>query len=153
ARLGLALGCAMMVSPLWLPLLPVAFLWWRRQRRRARAIGLLALDAQQARTIAAFAEATLPAMPAGGWMVVARNVDAYVSQVRSPRRGRTMLLLTVLEWAPLLRAHRPLSRQHADARGEFLARHMATTHGLLAIPALLRQLVRMGYYTDAGIAA
>ena len=42
----------------------------------------------------------------------------------------------------------PLAR-----RRKFVERHLATTKGLLAIPSLARQLVRMGYYTDAGVAA
>jgi hypothetical protein len=153
ARVALAAVAALLVCPLWLPLTP----WWlwshRRDRRAGAAAGYRALTASQARTLAAHAEATTPIMPDGGWQQVARNVDAYLSQVRSPRHWRTLVVLTLLEYAPLLRLHAPLSRLPVARRIAFLERHMATTRGLLAIPALARQLVRMGYYTDPRIAA
>jgi hypothetical protein len=152
ARIGLAAGIALLLAPLWLPLLPFVLGWHRRQVRRARQQGLRALDASQARTIACIAEATMPIPPPNGWMAVACNVDRYLAAVRSPRRWRTMLLLTLLEWAPLLRLRPPMSLQPTTKRRAFLEAHMATTHGLLAIPALARQLVRMGYYADADIA-
>ena len=152
ARIGVAAAMALLVAPLWLPLVPLAILWRRRQRQAGRAQGLLVLDAQQARTIASVAEATFPAAPANGWPVVARNVDQYLAAVHSPRHWRTLVVLTLLEWAPLLRLRAPMSRLRTADRRAFLERHMATTHGLLAIPSLARQLVRMGYYGDAGIA-
>lgn len=152
ARVAVAAVVALLASPLWLPLTP--WLWWsrRRDQRAGIAAGYRTLSARQALTIAAHAEATLPTPPPGGWQQVARNVDAYLAAVRSPRHWRTMVLLTLLEHAPRLRGKAPLSRLPLPQRTTFLERHMATTHGLLAIPALIRQLVRMGYYTDARIA-
>jgi hypothetical protein len=152
ARIGLLLLCAVVSSPFWLPLLP--FLWFaaRRSRRDGRALGLLVLTAAQARTLAAMAEATLPKAPTDGWATVARNIDRYLAAVDSPRRWRTLVLIVGLEWVPLLRLQRPLSRQTAARRRVFLERHLATTHGLMAIPSLCRQLIRMGYYTDGGVA-
>jgi hypothetical protein len=152
ARVALAAVVALLASPLWLPLTP--WLWWSRRRDRRAGIvaGYRSLTAQQARTIAAHAEATLPTPPPGGWVQVARNVDAYLAAVQSPRHWRTLMLLTLLEHAPRLRGKAPLSRLPLAQRTAFLERHMATTRGLLAIPALARQLVRMGYYTDARIA-
>lgn len=151
-RIALLCVVALLLAPLWLPLLPLLLWWWRRQRHAAAARGYEAINAIMARTLVAYAEATLPVPPAGGWEVVARNVDRYLAQVRSPRHWRIFAVLTLLEFAPLLRAGLPLSRQTVTRRRRFLELHMATTSGLLAIPALARQLVRMGYYTDAGIA-
>ncbi|MBL8753895.1 MAG: hypothetical protein JNK15_11410 [Planctomycetes bacterium] len=152
ARIGTLAVAGLLLAPLWLPLLPFWCLTARRSRRDGIASGLATLTARQACTIAAMAEATLPSPPAGGWGVVARNVDRYLAAVRSPRRWRTLVLLTGLEYAPLLRLHRPLSRQDPMRRRTFVERHLATTHGLLAIPSLVRQLVRMGYYSDPHVA-
>jgi hypothetical protein len=61
-------------------------------------------------------------------------------------------VLVLLEFSPCLRLQAPLSRLPLAKRRRFLERHLATTKGLLAVPALARQLIRMGYYTDPGIA-
>ncbi|MCK5941974.1 MAG: hypothetical protein KAI24_08410 [Planctomycetes bacterium] len=152
-RIALVAVVALLVSPLWLPLLPAGILWWRHMRTQAQARGLRVLNMLQARAIVAHAEASLPTPPAGGWFEVARNVDRYLASVDSPRSWRSRAVLVALEFAPCLRLRRPLSRMPLDARRAFLERHLTTTRGLLAIPALARQLIRMGYYTDAGVAA
>ena len=151
-RIASVAGVVLLLTPLWLPLAPAAWLWWRRLRRRGRAEGLATLNLLQARAVVALAEASLPSPPAAGWFEVARNVDRYLTAVHSPRHWRTLVMLTVLEFAPLLRGCRPLSRLPLERRRRFVDRHLATTRGLLAIPSLARQLVRMGYYTDAGVA-
>lgn len=153
ARIALAAAIALLLAPLWLPAVPWLLAWRRRQVLRGRELGYAWLDARQAATIAAHAEATMPPLPSGDWAKVAHNVDRYLAGVQSPRRWRIGALLTLLEFAPLLRRAEPLSRMPVDVRREFLERHMATTRGMLAIPALARQLVRMGYYTDAEVAA
>lgn len=153
ARVALAAAIALLLAPVWLPALPWLLAWRRRQVQRGRELGYAWLDARQAESIAAYAEATLPPLPSGEWAKVAHNVDRYLAGVHSPRRWRIGALLTLLEFAPLLRRGRPLSRMPVDVRREFLERHMATTRGILAIPALARQLVRMGYYTDPEVAA
>jgi hypothetical protein len=151
ARIGLLAIAAVATLPLWLWFAPFLLLAGRRSRREGRARGLHVLTANQARTIAAQAEASLPVAPSEGWAVVARNVDRYLAAVDSPRRWRTLALLTLLEWSPLLRLQAPLSRSPVPRRRAFLERHLATTHGLMALPSLARQLVRIGYYADAGI--
>ena len=151
-RIALVALAALLVSPIWLPLLPAGYIWWRRLRTQARAQGLRELNALQARAIVAHAEATLPAAPKDGWFEVARNVDRYFASVDSPRHWRSHAVLVALEFCPLLRCQAPLSRLPLEKRRAFLEKHLATTKGLLAIPALSRQLIRMGYYTDAGIA-
>ena len=150
-RIALVAAFALLLTPLWLPLLPAAVLRSRRLRRLGRARGLVVLDDLQARTIAAQAEATLPVPPPDGWFAVARNVDRYLARVDSPRRWRTLVVLIALEFAPCLHLQRPLSRLPVTRRRAFLERHLATTKGLFAVPSLARQLVRMGYYTDPGI--
>ena len=149
AMLGLA---ALISAPLWLILSPLLWLWWRRLGAQARARGLKTLNMLEARAIVAHAEATLPTPPADGWFVVARNIDRYLTTVDSPRTWRSHAVLVALEFAPYLRLRAPLSRLTLAKRRAFFERHLATTKGLLAIPALARQLIRMGYYSDAGIA-
>jgi len=151
-RIALLAILALAVAPIWLVLSPFGWLAWRRGRRDARTRGLRVLNMIQARAVMAHAEATLPAPPEGGWFVVAQNVDRYLATVDSPRHWRSHAVLVALEFAPCLRLRRPLSRLPLAARRTFMERHLATTKGLLAIPALARQLIRMGYYTDAGIA-
>ena len=151
-RIALAAVVAVMVAPLWLPLLPIAWLRWRHLRTRARSMGFLTLNLLQARAIAAHAEASLPEPPPQGWLQVAHNVDRYLAKIDSPRHWRSKAVLVALEYAPLLRLYRPLSMLPLAKRRTFLERHLTTTKGLLAIPALARQLIRMGYYTDATIA-
>jgi len=151
-RIAMVAVAALLAAPLWLPLSPFGWLWWRRQRRLARAQQLVALNAVQARAITAFAEATLPEPPEGGWATVAQNVDAYLANVDSPRHWRSLAVLTSLEFAPLLRLRAPMSRLPLERRRAFVERHLSTTRGLLAVPALARQLVRMGYYTAPDVA-
>ena len=152
-RIALVAFAALIAAPIWVPLSPFGVLWWRRLRREARDRGLVSLNALQARTVVAHAEATLPSPPDGGWFTVARHVDRYLATVDSPRHWRSHAVLIALEFAPLLRGKRRLSRLPLPRRREFLERHLATTKGILAIPALARQLIRMGYYTDPGVAS
>jgi len=151
-RIAWASVVALVTAPVWLLLLPAGILWWRRLRKQARAKGLRTLNMLEARAVVAHAEATLPTPPRGGWFVVARNIDRYLAAVDSPRSWRSHAVLVCLEFAPCLRLRAPLSRLNLADRRNFLERHLATTTGLLAIPALARQLIRMGYYQDAEIA-
>jgi hypothetical protein len=153
ARVGLALLIVLVSVPLWLPLAPIGLWWLHRERARGRAAGLRYLPHFMMRTVTAYAEATLPAPPPDGWQQVARNVDAYLAAIHSPRHWRTSMVLAMLEFMPCLRLRRPLSRQPLAARQRWIARRLSTTRGLLAVPALARQLVRMGYYADPTVAA
>jgi hypothetical protein len=153
ARLAVAAGIAMMLTPLWLPALPFVTWWFRCQRHEGHRRGYKALAAFQARTIEAVAEAAMPLPPSGGWADVARNADRYLAAVRSSRHWRTSVVLTLLEFAPWLRLSPRLSHMAPSQRLAFLERNMATTHGLFAVPALARQIVRMGYYADPSVAA
>lgn len=151
-RIALVAVFALLALPLWLPVSPLVYLWWRKNHKRARERGLRVLNMVQANAIVAHAEASLPIPPDDGWFAVAKNVDRYLALVHSPRHWRSHAVLVALEFAPCLRFQAPLSRLPLPKRRAFLERHLATTKGLLAIPALSRQLIRMGYYTDAGIA-
>lgn len=152
AYLALAMVLAVPLAPLWLLLSPFAVAWWRKELRRGRAMGLVALPAFQAEAIAAHAEASCGDEPQGGWMQVARNVDRYVAGVHSPRHWRTYALLTVLAFSPWLRLQPRLAKLPLAARRAFLDRNLRRTRGLLLVPSLARQLVRMGYYADPLVA-
>lgn len=152
-RIAVASLLALLATPLWLPLLPFAVWWLRQQRRLGRAAGFACLPRFLADTLAACAAATQATAPPDGWHRVARNVDQYLAAVRSPRHWRTFAMLLLLEFSPCLRLRRPLSRMApADCR-QWIDARLSTTRGLLAVPALARQLVRMGYYADREIAA
>jgi hypothetical protein len=152
-RIAVASLLALLTMPLWLPLLPFAVWWLRQQSRLGKAAGFACLPRCLADTLAACAAATQATAPPGGWQRVARNVDQYLAAVRSPRHWRTFAMLLLLEFSPCLRLRRPLSRMApADCRRWIDAR-LSTTRGLLAVPALARQLVRMGYYADREVAA
>lgn len=151
--LALALIAAVPLSPLWLPVLPFALAWWRREVAAGRRLGYAALPRFQAEALAAHAEAVFPVMPSGGWTVVAQNVDRYLAAVDSPRHWRTYGVLTVLAFAPWLRLQPRLARLPLPRRVRFVQRNLRRTRGFLLVPSLARQLVRMGYYQDRGIAA
>ncbi|MCA8966570.1 MAG: hypothetical protein H6838_14035 [Planctomycetes bacterium] len=151
--LALALIAAVPLAPLWLPLLPLVIWWWRRETRIGRELGYAALPRFAAEAIAAHAEAAFGVAPEGGWTVVARNVDRYLNAVDSPRHWRTFGVLTILAFAPWLRLQPRLAALPLPRRRRFLERHLRTTRGFLLVPSLARQLVRMGYYHDRGIAA
>lgn len=151
-RVALALLLLLVTSPIWLPTVPFLLWWFARERRLGRDSGLECLPRYLARSIASYAEASLGAPPAGGWRVVAQNVDEYLAAVRSPRHWRTVAMLTTLEFSPCVRLRWPLSRMPLDVRRRWIKAHLSTTRGLLAVPSLVRQLVRMGYYADASVA-
>lgn len=152
SRVAVALLLALVATPLWLPFVPFAWWWLARERRRGRASGLSCLPQFMARTLSAYAEATLIVPLPAGWHRVAVNVDGYLAAVRSPRHWRTFMMLALVEFSPWLRLRPRLSRMALPARQRWVAERLSTTRGLLAVPALVRQLVRMAYYADAGVA-
>lgn len=151
-RVGLVLLLVVAAAPLWVPVSPALIWWLARERRAGRALGLTTLPRCLASAVAGYAEATMAEPPPGGWQQVARNVDAYLSAVRSPRHWRTLVMLAMLEFAPLVALQRPLSRMPRERRRRWIERRLATTRGLMAVPSLARQLVRMGYYCDPAVA-
>lgn len=151
-RVALALVVSLLLAPLWVPVLPVALVWLWRERKAARATGLAVLPRFLARSVAAYAEATFPVAPEGGWSTVSRHVDAYLAAVHSPRSWRTSVMLAILEFSPCLRLRAPFSHLRLDDRRMWVAERLSTTRGLFAVPSLVRQLVRMGYYADASVA-
>jgi hypothetical protein len=153
ARVGFVLLSVAALLPVWLPLAPFAWWWITRERRAGRDLGLIVLPRFVAHSVMAYAEATLPVPPRGGWRDVAERTDSYLAAVQSPRHWRSLMMLFVLEFAPCLRGRRRLSRMPLAARREWIQRHLSTTRGLMAVPALARQLVRMAYYSDPSIAA
>ncbi|MBL8748240.1 MAG: hypothetical protein JNK78_03705 [Planctomycetes bacterium] len=150
-RVGLLLLALLVSSPVWLPLLPFVLFWLSRERRLGRAEGFRTLPRFLARSIEGYAEATLGTPPAGGFATVARNVDGYLVRVRSPRHWRTTMMLALLEFSPWTRLQPRLSRLPLAARRRWIAERLSTTRGLFAVPSLVRQLVRMGYYADPSV--
>lgn len=151
-RVAVLLASLLVLSPLWLPLSPFAIWWMLRERRLGRAAGMAVLPRCFADAIRAGAEATQSEPPSGGWITVARNVDSYLRSIRSPRHWRTLATLGLLEFSPWLRLRPRLSRMPLQMRRNWIAKRLSTTRGLMAVPALARQLIRMGYYTDCSVA-
>jgi len=152
AIVGVAVVLALPLTPLLLLLSPFLLLWWRSQWRQSQAAGYRALPWCLVRTLVAHAEATMPLPPRDGFEVVARNVDRYLHRVRSPRAWRSIAVLMLHEFSPCLLLRRPLSRQTLADRRRWIEGPLATSRGLFAMPALVRQLVRMGYYGDRSVA-
>lgn len=151
-RVAVALLLALVAMPLWLPLLPFVLWWLARERRLGRARGLTCLPRFMARALSAYAEATHVVPPPTGWKRVAHNVDSYLAAVHSPRHWRTFVVLALLEFSPCVRLRPRLSCMTLPARRAWIEKRLSTTRGLLAVPSLVRQLVRMGYYADASVA-
>ncbi|MBK9387010.1 MAG: hypothetical protein IPN34_19520 [Planctomycetes bacterium] len=147
AYLALALLAALLLSPLLLLASP--FLWFalRRELAQRDAEGWKLLSPRLVRTLRSFAPVVLRGEEsADAWLGVARKIDDYLVLARGPRRWRTLLLLGLLEFAPLLRGYAPLSRLSLERRMRFADRHLAAPRGLMRVFALARQIVRIGHY-------
>lgn len=153
--LALGFGCAVLLSPVLLPLsLLVIVPAWRRELRRARAEGIVVLPAFLVDTVVAAAEAMIADQPPpGSWRQVGLGVDRYLAAIDSPRRWRIVAVLVLLEFAPWLTLQRRLSKLAPAARANFVRRRLARTRGPFAIPGMARQLVRLAYYNDPAVGA
>jgi len=145
--LALAVAVILLFSPLILVTAPIWGIWvaWQLALRRRR--GYRTLWPFMARTARLYARAMIPAdAPGGDWENVPRNLDKYIADARSPRVWRIKLVLTVMEIAPILRL-RPLFSMMSDAgRRKFVDRYLTAAGGIMRVPAIGRQLVRLGYY-------
>lgn len=147
AYLALALLGALLLAPLFLIVGPFLWLWVRSELERRDREGWRVLWPSMARTIQSFAPIVLREEGSDNeWNSVARRVDDYLALVTGNRRWRTLALLFVLEFAPLLRGYAPLSRLSPARRQQFADRHLAAPRGIMRIVALSRQLVRIGFY-------
>ncbi len=151
-RVAVALLLALVAMPLWLPFVPFVAWWLARERRLGGEQGLACLPRFMAGALSAYAEATHAVPPPAGWKRVAENVDRYLAAVHSPRHWRTFMMLALLEFSPCLRLRPRLSCMALPARQQWIAARLSATRGLRAVPSLVRQLVRMGYYADATVA-
>jgi len=88
---------------------------------------------------------------------VAINVDTYLIKFKARSKWVMKLVLTAMEFYPLLSLHAPLSQMLPDDRLNFLKKRFQTVNGMLPdwylqlIQAAIRmskQLCYMGYYSD-----
>jgi len=84
---------------------------------------------------------------------VADNVERFLIRGRSKRAWRVRGLLQLVEWTPLLRGERPLSRMTLDRRRRLVETRYIDARGVWGICAKVRYLVLMGAYGDARLHA
>jgi hypothetical protein len=84
---------------------------------------------------------------------VADNVEAFLIRGRSKRAWRIRALLHVVEWTPLLRGERPLSRMTPSRRRRLVVERYIDGRGVWGICAKIRYIVLMGAYGDARLHA
>lgn len=84
---------------------------------------------------------------------VADNVERFLIRGRSKRAWRVRGLLQLVEWTPLLRGERPLSRMTLDRRRRLVKARYIDGRGVWGICAKVRYLVLMGAYGDARLHA
>jgi hypothetical protein len=100
------------------------------------------------RTLTRIAEALLPddsAVPPGD---VADNIEGFLIRGRSRRAWRVRALLYLVEWAPVTRGARPLSRMTLRQRRRLVEERYMDGRGVWGICAKVRFLVLMGAYGD-----
>ena len=145
--IALAAFAVLLLSPLLLVLSPLIWWLWARDRRRGRALGFELMTASMGRTLGRTARAMLRGAEVDE-LAVARHADRFLARSKGPRTWRTLGMLIALEYLPLLRLHRPLSRMDDASANRFVDRHLATTRGLFGVISLVRQLVKIGFYGD-----
>jgi hypothetical protein len=107
------------------------------------------------RTLARIAEVLLPggALDDADGAVspeeVAENVEGFLVRGRSKRAWRVRGLLYLVEWSPLIRGQRRLSRMTLRQRRRLVEDRYVDGHGIWGICAKIRFLVIMGAYGDA----
>lgn len=122
------------------------------------------LSVQQFQTLEALAEVCVSGDATGDKMEilpieVASNVDTYLLSFRASSKWVMKLVLTAMEWYPLLSLHVPLSQMLPDARLNFLKKRFLTDEEFRSTPDWYRQLIQaairmskqlcyMGYYSD-----
>jgi hypothetical protein len=106
------------------------------------------------RTLARVAEALLPdeASAAGPSPEdVADNIEGFLVRGRSRRAWRVRGLLYLVEFAPLIRGQKPLSRMTVRQRRRLLEDRYVDGRGIWGICAKVRFLVVMGAYGDTRV--
>jgi choline dehydrogenase-like flavoprotein len=150
---GLGLSSAWFV-PAWCAFsagLCVALVRIRSSVARATQ-GLLRLAPSESETLAAVAEVTLPSevlKPDD----VARNVDLFLSSVRSPLVARIVRSVQLMAVLPILRLQPPLALMRAASRRRFLERTLATEPDRreprrARLVRIVVQLAKFGDYSD-----
>jgi choline dehydrogenase-like flavoprotein len=138
--------------------------WLARAADRAQ-LGLAYLSPAQFRALGAIADVVVrgrgESVPAEA---IARNVDAYLAELKTPSKWLVKVVLLALEWYPLLdlfrlRPRPPLSFMAPDERLDFLRRRFHRAVVTRRLPRHLRKLVQamirfakqlcyLGYYND-----
>ena len=120
--------------------------WIRAAAGRAEDL-LRYLGRNEAETLGAFAEVVLddPLVPA---RTITHNVDAYLSEAATPRKGDVVQRLRRLSLLPLRRLLPPFAVLRPSSRTDLVDRHMAHPAVRTAL-----QLVSLGQYGDPRTAA
>ena len=122
------------------------------------------LSVRQFQTLQALAEVCI-AGDSDAWQLeikpaeVASNVDAYLISFEAKSKWVMKLVLSAMEFYPLLSFHMPLSLMLPDTRLQFLKRRFLTDEEFRATPDWWRRLIQaairmskqlcyMGYYSD-----
>jgi hypothetical protein len=145
--LALAVFVLILLSPLLLVTSPLWLGWYLWQRRGRRARNLRVLLPFMADTAVGYARVMISDdAPGGNWSKLARNLDDYIADTRSPRIWRLQLLLLIMQLAPMLRLRLPFTLLSEAARRDFIQRNLRHASGLMRIVSLGRQLLRLAYY-------
>lgn len=137
----------------------ILLVWFYREAQ-AEQVDLLYLSPVEYRALSALAEVIVrsgPNHPSAD--EVARNVDRYLSSFRAKTKWIMKLVLTGMQYYPLLSLHPPLSYLEPGERLMFLRRRFYQEVTLRLIPEFWRtivqgmirmskQLVYLGYYSD-----
>ncbi len=146
--LAVAALCLLPFSPLLVVAAPC--IWWQRRRARelAQRDGYLQLDATMVRCLEACVEAMVRPDEGERAERAVRDMDRYLHLSFSSRTWRTKALILAVEHAPRLSFKPAFSAMSRDERRAFVDARLSTTKGIYGTLSLLRQLVRLGYYSS-----
>jgi choline dehydrogenase-like flavoprotein len=145
-------------------ILLIACFWILNDAAGKGRYNLKYLSPRQFQTLSALAEVCV-AGDSDSWQLeikpveVASNVDQYLISFEAKSKWVMKLVLTAMEFYPLLSFHVPLSLMLPDARLQFLKKRFLTDEEFRATPDWWRQMIQaairmskqlcyMGYYSD-----
>jgi choline dehydrogenase-like flavoprotein len=142
----------------------IGILWIANRAAGKARYDLKYLSVRQFQTLRALAEVCI-AGDSDAWQLeikpaeVAANVDSYLISFEAKSKWVMKMVLSCMEFYPLLSLHVPLSLMLPDSRLQFLKRRFLTDEEFRATPDWYRQLIQaairmskqlcyMGYYSD-----
>ncbi len=145
-------------------ILLIASFWILNDAAGKGRYNLKYLSPRQFQTLSALAEVCI-AGDSDSWQLeikpteVASNVDQYLISFEAKSKWVMKLVLTAMEFYPLLSLHVPLSLMLPDARLQFLKKRFLTDEEFRTTPDWWRQMIQaairmskqlcyMGYYSD-----